>query len=214
MEQLVIAAPPDGSIGALLRACRRRALLSQEQLAARAELSERTVRNLEAGRVRVPRTDTVRLLADALQLSGPERESWLAAAREVNHQRTGPAKPGADVPAQLPGNDPARPPGRWASGMGNSRRCRHWPVLELEAEIVGLCRRDNRSGGPAAQDAGAAEKPVRVWVGQPVPAAEVGGRLNCADRRELIELRRENRRLRDDLDTLKRAAAILANAAR
>jgi len=81
VEQLVSAAmPPRGSLGALLRAGRNRALLSQEQLAARAELSERTVRDLEAGRVRSPRPDTARLLADALQLTGPERESWFAAA--------------------------------------------------------------------------------------------------------------------------------------
>ena len=214
MEKLVIAAPPDGSIGALLRASRRRALLSQEQLAARAELSERTVRNLEAGRVRTPRIDTVRLLADALQLSGPERESWLAAARGVNYQRTGPI-PAADVLAQPTGDVPARPPGRWASDMANSRQCRHWPVRELEAEIVGRCRGDNGPGGPA-QDAAAAEKPVRVRAIQPVPDADVGsgGALSCADRRELIELRRENRRLRDDLETLKRAAAILTDAAR
>jgi cytoskeletal protein RodZ len=49
MEQLVSAPSPAGSFGALLRARRHRACLSQEQLAARAELSERTVRNLEAG---------------------------------------------------------------------------------------------------------------------------------------------------------------------
>src|SRR5262245_49310411 len=93
MEQLVIAAlPGDGSFGALLRACRHRAWLSQEQLAARADVSERTVRNLEAGLVRSPHTDTVRLLADAQQLSGPERT-----AREVNQQRVqdSPAEPDA-----------------------------------------------------------------------------------------------------------------------
>src|SRR5215472_16816043 len=51
MEQLVSVsvAAPRGSFGAFLRARRHRALLSQEQLAARAELSERTVRDLEAG---------------------------------------------------------------------------------------------------------------------------------------------------------------------
>ena len=80
MEQPVHASPP-APFGALLRARRQRAFLSQEQLAARAELSERTVRNLEAGRVRSPRTDTVRLMADALQLSEPERESWFEASR-------------------------------------------------------------------------------------------------------------------------------------
>jgi DNA-binding XRE family transcriptional regulator len=87
MEQLVSASSAPGSFGALLRACRHRGYLSQEQLAAQAELSERTLRNLEAGQVRSPRTDTVRLLADALQLSQPDRDSWFAAAQGVNHQR-------------------------------------------------------------------------------------------------------------------------------
>ena len=81
MEHLVIAAPPPGSFGALLRACRNRAYLSQEQLAAPPEVSERTVRNLEAGRVRSPHNDTVRLLADALQLGGRERGNWLPGYR-------------------------------------------------------------------------------------------------------------------------------------
>jgi DNA-binding XRE family transcriptional regulator len=95
MEQLASAPPPDGSFGALLRAFRHRACLSQEQLAARAELSERTVRNLEADRVQSPHNDTVRLLADALRLTGPDRQSWLTAARGVNSQRAEPVLPGA-----------------------------------------------------------------------------------------------------------------------
>jgi len=80
MEQPVNLSPPSASFGALLRARRYRACLSQEQLAARAGLSERTVRNLEAGRVQSPRAGTVRLLDGALQLSDPERERWLEAA--------------------------------------------------------------------------------------------------------------------------------------
>ena len=104
MEQVVaVPLPPCGSLGVLLQAFRHRAYLSQEQLAARAELSERTVRNLEAGRVRSPRITTVRLLADALELAVPERESWLAAARRANGR---PAEPGpldAGSPAQVPG---------------------------------------------------------------------------------------------------------------
>jgi transcriptional regulator with XRE-family HTH domain len=62
-------------------------------LAERAKLSERTVRNLEAGRVRSPRNDTVRLLADALRLTGPEREGWFDAARHLNGRRPEPAAP-------------------------------------------------------------------------------------------------------------------------
>jgi transcriptional regulator with XRE-family HTH domain len=91
VEQVVGASLPNGSFGALLRACRRRAHLSQEQLAERAKLSERTVRNLEAGRVRSPRNDTVRLLADALKLTETEREGWFDAARCLNGWRAEPA---------------------------------------------------------------------------------------------------------------------------
>src|SRR5262245_30468061 len=92
----------DGSFGALLRAFRHRAYLSQEQLAARAELSERAVRDLEAGRVRSPRHDTVRLLADALALTEPERKSWVAAAPGANGRQAEAGLPGAGGPAQLP----------------------------------------------------------------------------------------------------------------
>ena len=142
MLQPVNTSPP-ASFGALLRARRHRASLSQEQLAARAELSERTVRNLEADRVQSPRGDTVRLLAEALQLSEPERESWFEAAR-------------GDLP-----------------------------------EIA-----------------------VQAWAGQPGRDAGTfdGGGLTSADGSELAELRRENRRLREDVEILKRAAAIFAVA--
>src|SRR5499433_984598 len=102
MGQPTNAPPPYGSFGALLRAFRHRACLSQEQLAARAELSERTVRNLEAGRVRSPRNETVRLLADALALTGPERQSWVAAAQGANGRQAEAGLPGADGPARLP----------------------------------------------------------------------------------------------------------------
>jgi DNA-binding CsgD family transcriptional regulator len=110
-----------GSFGALLRACRSRALLSQEQLAARAEVSERTVRDLEAGRVRSPRTDTVRLLADALQLTGPERWSWFVAARGVSRQRAVPAPPGAGGPPQMLDDAARQQPAR---ALGRLNGCR------------------------------------------------------------------------------------------
>src|SRR5215510_8880861 len=102
MEQPAGAPPPDSSFGALLRAFRHRACLSQEQLAARAELSERAVRDLEAGRVRSPRHDTVRLLADALAPTEPERKSWVAAAQGVNGRQTEAGSPNADGRVQPP----------------------------------------------------------------------------------------------------------------
>lgn len=101
MEQPA-SVPPSGSFGALLRAFRHRAYLSQEQLATRAELSERTVRNIEAGRVRSPRNDTVKLLADALALTQPERESCIAAAQRANGRQAETRLPGSGGPAPLP----------------------------------------------------------------------------------------------------------------
>src|SRR5215831_15963951 len=102
MEQPTSAPSPDGSFGALLRAFRHRAYLSQEQLATRAELSARTVRNIEAGRVRSPRNDTVRLLADALALTEPERESGVAAAQGANGRQAEAGPPAPGSPEQPP----------------------------------------------------------------------------------------------------------------
>src|SRR5215470_3446539 len=137
MEQLVSTSlPSHAAFGALLRAYRHRALLSQEQLAARAELSDRTVRGLEAGRVRSPRGDTVRLLADALQLKGPQRESWFAAARGVHHPHTDPRVPGARGPARQFTDIPAQPPlsVRGFGVEGKSRhRCRFTGQFQAEA---------------------------------------------------------------------------------
>src|SRR5262249_52416984 len=136
MEQLVSGLlPPRGSFGALLRGRRRRALLSQEQLAARAEVSERTVRDLEAGRVRSPRADTVRLLADALKLTGPERESWLASARSVSHQWAASASPEAGGPAQMPDAATRQPPAR---ALGRLNECRVWMRQVVASLLVSL----------------------------------------------------------------------------
>jgi transposase len=215
MEQLVSASlPPHGSLGAFLRARRHQALLSQEQLAARAELSERTVRDLETGRVRSPRPDTARLLADALQLTGPERESWFAAAREVDHQRAGPAAGG---PAPLPGDAATQLPlNACGFGMGNKPRHRRSFAGEFTVEIVELCRREDRPTGQVARDVDLIETADQAWVNQPEPDAATGndGGLTTAERRELAELRRENRGLREDVEILKRATAILATTTR
>ena len=100
------------SFGGLLRAQRHRAHLSQEELAERSGLSERTIRNLEADRVRVPRASTARLLGEALGLTGSAREAFLQACRGTTESveraemppahGSGPTRPQRDVPAQLP----------------------------------------------------------------------------------------------------------------
>jgi transposase len=217
MEQLITASPPASSFGALLRACRHRAYLSQEQLAERAELSERTVRNLEADRVRSPRTDTVRLLADALQLSGPERESWFEAALGVNHQQAGPAAPGAGGPAPPPDDGPTQLP-LTPSGLGG--RNNHWShrpgTGTYRAEVVELGRRGDGPAGQLTKDRDPTARAVRAWldlVGRDAGTRD-DGELTGADRLELAELRRENRKLNEDVEILKRATAIFATATR
>ena len=217
MEQLVIAAPPwDGTFGALLRACRRRAWLSQAQLAAQAHVSERTVRSLEAGQVRSPRAETVRLLADALQLSEPERASWLAAAVGANHQRARPAAAGVNDQAHARGDaQSGRPP---KARPWHGQQSRGPPVAPegFQNEVVGLSQGEDLSVRCAAADGGRTVTADRA----PVSRADSGGgtrgvgRLSSAQRRELARLRRENRMLSEDVDILKRAAAIFASAIR
>lgn len=70
---------PDGraespaTIGVLLRHFRKRARLTQNELAGLSSVSLRTIRNLEGGRATNPRPDTVHLLADGLRLSAEAR---------------------------------------------------------------------------------------------------------------------------------------------
>jgi transposase len=76
---------------------------------------------------------------------------------------------------------------------------------EFKAEIVDLCRRGDRSMGQVAKDFDLTETAVRDWVKQAeVDAGERDG-LTSSEREELAALRRENRRLREDVDILKRA---------
>ncbi|WP_369779917.1 transposase [Streptomyces sp. R33] len=82
---------------------------------------------------------------------------------------------------------------------------------EFKAEIVELCRRGDRSVGQIAKDFDLTETAVRDWA---KPEVEAGGRdgLTSSEREELAALRRENRRLREDVDILKRATAFFAKA--
>ncbi|WBB78285.1 helix-turn-helix domain-containing protein [Micromonospora sp. WMMD882] len=68
-------------LSALLRGHRLAAGLTQAELAARAGIGVRTVRDLERGRASRPQRTTVDLLADALDLTGAIRRTFLAAAR-------------------------------------------------------------------------------------------------------------------------------------
>jgi transcriptional regulator with XRE-family HTH domain len=66
----------------MLRDVRRRAGLSQQELAERAGLSRRGISDLERGARRKPYLATVRRLAEALGLGPSERAVLLGAARQ------------------------------------------------------------------------------------------------------------------------------------
>jgi transcriptional regulator with XRE-family HTH domain len=68
-------------LAGLLRQLRKRMGLTQEELAERASLSVRSVSDMERGITLTARRESVRLLADALGLAGPERERFEAVAR-------------------------------------------------------------------------------------------------------------------------------------
>jgi tetratricopeptide (TPR) repeat protein/transcriptional regulator with XRE-family HTH domain len=95
--------PPSSSLGRLVRALRERALLTQEELAARSGISVGTIAGLESGRTRRPRSVSVWLLADALGLSAEDRAALRTAAggEEVPRRDRAAAVP-VVVPAQLP----------------------------------------------------------------------------------------------------------------
>jgi transposase len=87
---------------------------------------------------------------------------------------------------------------------------------EFKAEIVELCRRGDRSIGQVARDFDLTETAVREWVRQAERDAgtRVDGGLTTAEREELNRLRRDNRRLQEDVDILKRATAFFAKETR
>jgi len=85
---------------------------------------------------------------------------------------------------------------------------------EFKADIVDRCRAGDRTIAQVARDFDLTETAVRAWVRQ----AEIddGDRdgLTTEERKELVELRRENRQLREDVGILKRATAFFVKETR
>src|SRR3954447_11641182 len=100
-------------------------------------------------------------------------------------------------------------------GMGKQRRPRRAFTAEFKAEIVEVCRRGERSVGQVAKDFDLTETAVRDWVRQAdLDAGVRTDGLTSAEREELTRLRRENRRLTEDVEILKRATAFFAKETR
>jgi tetratricopeptide (TPR) repeat protein/transcriptional regulator with XRE-family HTH domain len=97
-------------LGDVVRAHRLRLGQTQEELAERAGVSPRSIRNIETGRTALPRASTVRLLATAFGLTGQEYDEFCATR------------------AQPPDSDPDRPTAELVStpapagSSGNSGR--------------------------------------------------------------------------------------------
>ncbi|HET8905660.1 MAG TPA: helix-turn-helix domain-containing protein, partial [Ktedonobacterales bacterium] len=98
--------PSSVTFADLLRHHRTAAGLTQEELAARAQLSTDAISTLERGTRRRPRKDTVALLADALALPDEERAAFAAAARRSSAASLAATPPGEAVSA-LDGHAPA-----------------------------------------------------------------------------------------------------------
>ncbi|MGA6875840.1 helix-turn-helix domain-containing protein [Streptomyces pratensis] len=98
------------SFADLLKRHRGRSGLTQQQLADFATLSVRAIRDLESGRVRRPRRESVGLLADALRLRDAERQQLHAAGGSPAHLRDALlGLPASSAPPALP--EPPAPPG-------------------------------------------------------------------------------------------------------
>jgi len=86
---------------------------------------------------------------------------------------------------------------------------------EFKAEIVECCQRGDRTIGQVCRDFDLTETAVREWVKQ--AGRDAGTRsdgLTTAEREEINALRRENRRLREDVEVVKRATAFFAKETR
>jgi transposase len=93
----------------------------------------------------------------------------------------------------------------WRSWQKKPRRRRSF-TPEFKAEIVEACSGGDRSIGQVARDFHLTETAVREWVSQADIDAGRRDGVRSAEREELSQLRRENRRLREDVEILKRAA--------
>ncbi len=101
------------------------------------------------------------------------------------------------------------------TGGKRTSRPRRAFTSEFKAEIVELCQRGDRSVGQVAKDFDLTETAVREWVKQ--AERDHGTRtdgLTSDEHAELAALRKDNRRLREDVEILKRATAFFAKETR
>ncbi len=98
--------------------------------------------------------------------------------------------------------------------MGRTKRPRRSFTKAFKAEVVELVRQPGNTVSSVARDLDLTETAVRAWVRQ--ADVDDGHRegLTTSEREELAQLRRENRRLTQDVEILKRATAFFAKETR
>lgn len=98
--------------------------------------------------------------------------------------------------------------------MGRAKRPRRSFTKAFKAEVVELVRQPGNSAASVARDLDLTETAVRAWVKQ--ADIDDGHRdgLTSVQLAELVQLRRENRVLREERDILKRATAFFARETR
>jgi transposase len=97
----------------------------------------------------------------------------------------------------------------------NTGRQRRAFTQEYKDEVVTLYRTTEKSAGAIAKELDLTPSAVRRWVAE--AEAEAGneqGGLSKDERAELLQLRKENRILREERDILKRATAFFAKETR
>ena len=92
------------------------------------------------------------------------------------------------------------------------KRGRRTFSAENMAETVRLVQRSGKGIGQMALELGIGDTALRRWVAQAEIEAGRGpaGALKRSEREELVELRRENERLRMEREILKKATAFFA----
>ncbi|MBU2668099.1 helix-turn-helix transcriptional regulator [Actinoplanes bogorensis] len=116
--------------GEVVRRHRTKLLITQEELAERTGVSVRHIRYIESGRVATPRAVTVRLLAEAFQLTAADRVTFEQSAR------TG-EEPVAPVAVDAPAG-PVRPAQLPAPVTGFAGRTGHLRALDSAGDPVVL----------------------------------------------------------------------------
>ena len=91
------------------------------------------------------------------------------------------------------------------------RRPRRQFTAEFKADAVRLATTSQTSIAQTARDLGIGDTLLRVWI---AAAKTPETSLTMSERTELATLRRENRRLKEERDILKKATALFAREQR